>query len=368
MLKRKIIIIFILIICLISECLLVFANAEGILNAGDTVCFGTYEQNNDTSDGAEVIKWRVLETDGDTATLISCWILDASPYHNKGGDTTWENCYLRDWLNAYFYETAFSDEEKMHIKDSEVAAEPNPKYDTDCGNDTVDKVYLLSYEEARAYFDYSVSGAERYEATDEVVHPDLMAFFTPFALAKGAYVQDKYNSGVWWLRTQGITGGDTCNVAWTGVVGSYGHYVTMSSYGVRPVIKVDLSALQPAEADIYPGYTAAGGDESSAETSESIETQSSEETSAEQSSAVSEESALESSDEISADESSEPSSEDASSANASSEGTSSDEKDKLEDSGKTDNKFKLIGILVCFLAALLIIKIVYNNIQRKKKY
>ncbi|MDD4125712.1 MAG: hypothetical protein PHW77_08340, partial [Eubacteriales bacterium] len=189
-----------------------------------------------------------------------------------------------------------------------------------------------------------------------------------YALAKGAYVQDKFNSGVWWLRTQGYTGGEACNVSWAGYDSSYGHYVTMSSYGVRPVIRVKISALEKTVTDEYPNY-AAVTDESSAEESSAVN--SSEDTSFEQSETRSEEIS-----DISSEESITESSEDIiiippeSSEDGTGEEQSlvSEGSDKLEDSGTVDNKFKLIGILVCVLAALVLFKIIYGNVMRKKRY
>ena len=48
---------------------------------GSSVYFGSYEQDNDTEDGAEPIEWLVLAVDNDKALLLSRYALDCQPYN-----------------------------------------------------------------------------------------------------------------------------------------------------------------------------------------------------------------------------------------------------------------------------------------------
>ncbi|MDD6035308.1 MAG: DUF6273 domain-containing protein [Lachnospiraceae bacterium] len=57
------------------------------------------------------------------------------------------------WLNSDFYRTAFSEKERASIAETLVRNADNPEYGTEGGNDTRDKVFLLSIEEATTYFD-----------------------------------------------------------------------------------------------------------------------------------------------------------------------------------------------------------------------
>lgn len=74
---------------------------------GDTVFLGTYEQDNNTSNGKEDIAWRVLSTSDDKILVISDKVLDCQPYNTSDADVTWETCSLRKWLNNDFLNAAF---------------------------------------------------------------------------------------------------------------------------------------------------------------------------------------------------------------------------------------------------------------------
>ena len=84
--------------------------------------------------------------------LISKYGLDAKPYNEKITGITWESCTLRKWLNNDFLNAAFSAEERAIISKTRVTADENPEYDTSPGNDTNDKIFLLSITEVNKYF------------------------------------------------------------------------------------------------------------------------------------------------------------------------------------------------------------------------
>ena len=60
---------------------------------------------------------------------------------------TWEKSTLRKWLNKKFMNRAFSSSEQEAIRTTKVINEDNYYYKTDGGNDTLDKIYLLSLSE-----------------------------------------------------------------------------------------------------------------------------------------------------------------------------------------------------------------------------
>ena len=120
----------------------------------DVVYFGNYRYSDtnddykiDEEDEPQPIKWRVLKEDGDDIFLMSESTVASRVYHEKDEDVTWETCSLRKWLNDEFYNDAFNNIEKQAIKYTHVVNEDNPIYGTDGGNDTIDKVYLLSIQE-----------------------------------------------------------------------------------------------------------------------------------------------------------------------------------------------------------------------------
>ena len=95
---------------------------------GSTVFFGSYEQDNDTSDGKEDIEWIVLAKEGNQALVISKYALDCKQYDTSMSDTTWETCSLRQWLNGTFLNAAFSAAERKQIVSWTILNPDNTKY------------------------------------------------------------------------------------------------------------------------------------------------------------------------------------------------------------------------------------------------
>ena len=112
------------------------------IRVGDYIRFGRYEQDNVFDNGPEEIEWLVVEAEEEYCCLVSKYILDVKPYHDKMEDVNWETCWLRNWLNEEFIQTAFSAEEQKLIPVTHAALKiyGKPDYYTD------DKIYLLSYD------------------------------------------------------------------------------------------------------------------------------------------------------------------------------------------------------------------------------
>lgn len=206
-------------------------------SAGDTISFGSYEQDNDTSNGKEKIKWIVLANEGSRILVISDKALDCRPYNIISTDVTWEICTLRHWLNENFFRAAFSDGERAMIPMVSVSADGNPDFDTDPGNATQDKVFLLSIAEANKYFD-----------SDEA----RKCVPTAYAEANGAYTGDgiiHYKDGsatcFWWLRSPGDAHNRAAIIYSDGDSESAGDIVSgaiveYDKCGVRPAIWISL--------------------------------------------------------------------------------------------------------------------------------
>ena len=94
--------------------------------------------------------WTVLDKTDDSALLIKNRALGDVTFHDTLENITWENCSLRKYLNNDFMDI-FSDEEKQNILESQVKMNDNEMYQVNGGNDTKDKVFLLSAEEAERY-------------------------------------------------------------------------------------------------------------------------------------------------------------------------------------------------------------------------
>ena len=98
--------------------------------------------------------WYVTDKTDGVCTLLCQGPVAKLPYNDTKTDITWENCSLRRWLNEDFYNSKFSDGEKAAIVTSHnTYVEDDYHYESDCGNDTDDKVYIFSYSEALAVSD-----------------------------------------------------------------------------------------------------------------------------------------------------------------------------------------------------------------------
>lgn len=196
---------------------------------GSIIKLGKYEQDNNTSNGSEDIEWIVLAKDIDKMLVISDKAIDCKPYNTSSANVTWETCSLRNWLNNDFINSAFSATEKTMISSVKVSADKNPDYDTDAGNDTEDKVFLLSIEEANRYFKYD---SER------------RCIPTEYAKANGAFTYkiDGTTNCFWWLRSQGGFSNKSASVVNSdGTVNKYGNAVDDNRDCVRPAMWISLA-------------------------------------------------------------------------------------------------------------------------------
>ena len=151
---------------------------------GDYILFGTYEQDNNSSNGKEDVEWLVLDRQEDKIFVISRYALDCQPYNTELTDATWATCSLRKWLNSEFINNAFTAEEQAMIAEASISADKNPQT-------TQDRVFLLSNEEAARYF-----------TTDEA----RKCATTEYANAQGAYTSWKHSADGkaacwWWTRS-----------------------------------------------------------------------------------------------------------------------------------------------------------------------
>ncbi|MBR5659036.1 MAG: hypothetical protein IKX10_06520 [Lachnospiraceae bacterium] len=195
---------------------------------GDYITFGSYEQDNNLENGAEAIEWLVLNKQKDKMLVISRYGLDSQPYNPVAGGVRWENCSLRNWLNSTFYEAAFLPEEKDMILATTIQAEVNPNYNIPMGNDTTDRVFLLSTDEAKGYF---------YD--DEA----RMCQGTRYCYAQGALESEDGCS--WWLRSMRSPGVDSSLPVFVlsgGYVFLRGTTVFGEGLAVRPAMWINLGS------------------------------------------------------------------------------------------------------------------------------
>lgn len=216
------------------------AKRDAKFAVGNYVTFGEYPQ---TTAGEDMtpIEWLVLARDGDKALLISRYGLDAQPYNTDYTSVTWETCTLRKWLNGTFYNKAFSSAEQAAILTTDVDNSKNQCYsgwNTSGGNNTQDKVFLLSYAEANKYFGVTYDNSSN---TKSRVAP------TAYAIAQGEWTSssnktaDGTDAGWWWLRSPGYSQSRAADVNTDGSL--YSSSVSLDSGSVRPALWVNIEAL-----------------------------------------------------------------------------------------------------------------------------
>ena len=175
-------------------------NPHSKAQAGDTIQLGN-------------INWLVLAVEGGKALVLSEKVMENRAYRPQGINVNWENCSLREFLNGSFYNSAFSEQEKKWIVESQLINANNPQYGTSGGNSTKDKVFLLSIDEVNKY------------------------------MGDGAHVNirnaKKTDSG-WWLRSPGGISNYAAYVNGDGDVRVLGLDAAYTGGGVRPALWLKL--------------------------------------------------------------------------------------------------------------------------------
>ena len=91
-------------------------------------------------------EWRVLDVQDGKALIITENVIEERKYNEESKDVTWETCTLRKYLNGGFLRK-LTGEQQRRIAETRVINENNPQYGTKGGNDTSDRIFLLSLEE-----------------------------------------------------------------------------------------------------------------------------------------------------------------------------------------------------------------------------
>ena len=223
---------------------------------GKYFTLGRYEQDNKPGTGPEPIQWMVLDREGDRVLVISRYVLDCVRYDEEYRRVTWETCTLRAWLNGEFLDSVFDADELLLIRTTHVTADPNPDFDVDPGEDTEDKLFLLSIPEAEAYFHpdpYMLphpgfNTQEMYKAVAkyEAKPSTLYCKPTAYAAVRGG-IQGKiagHGAACWWLRAPGMRASSAAYADHFGLIDTWGALVNCDGGttipGVRPAMWIDL--------------------------------------------------------------------------------------------------------------------------------
>ena len=207
--------------------------------AGDVIVFGAYEQDGDESDGKEPLEWLVLAGENGSLFVITLYGVEHMQFHSSLNKVTWETSAVRAWLNNDFLGAAFSASETAKIKTTHVIAEKNPQYpNSPAGNDTDDKVFLLSVQEAEQYF--ADNNARKCAPTAAAIASEPAVFSN--MSAKAWYTKQSYGCS-WWLRSPGMF-----KDIYVSYVGKYGDitgggqvYLSGTDFCVRPAMWIPVA-------------------------------------------------------------------------------------------------------------------------------
>jgi len=134
------------------------APSEGASDSGSTTQRQQYESMEFGG-----IEWLVLEEDGGKVLLLSKFVILDKAYNTEFVPVTWEVCTLRSYLNNEFF-NSFSPEERERIAETRVINDDVmsslwyyanygiTSWLVPGGNDTDDRVFLLSHDETMKYF------------------------------------------------------------------------------------------------------------------------------------------------------------------------------------------------------------------------
>ena len=198
----------------------------------------------------EPIRWVVLTDNYSGKKLLhSEKILIVQRYDDASNN--YENSEIRSWLNGDFYNTAFTDEEKNSIADTNVDnsarstnTDANPTQwigganPCACDN-TTDRVFLLSEQEvtrsAYGFAEYNVYKGDSNETTEST----RIRMTTDFAKASGANQSTTAGyGGWWWLRSPYYDYSVGARDVGDGGSAGYNSYVDSTIGGVCPALSI----------------------------------------------------------------------------------------------------------------------------------
>ena len=241
--------------------------------AGETLTFGRYPQDED-SDTPSPLKWRILEINDGAALLISEYVLEQYRYHDTREAITWEKSNVRSYLNGLsaafnqngidydgkgFIDNAFTAEERKWIKQvtNKNPDAPEGWGSASGGNDTEDKVFLLSHDEVLKYFPTNKSciGSPTAYAIRPPEGSGRNNLYTCQVTCSGddscpisgcnqngtnVYMCSNVQCGShWWLRSPGVIPDDAAYVFVGGGVSSFS--VNNVYPGLRPALYIHLN-------------------------------------------------------------------------------------------------------------------------------
>lgn len=199
------------------------------VSKGDTVSFGSYEQDGNADNGPEPIQWIVLDKIDGQLLLLSADVLEARQYHHVPfEEVTWENSDLRAWMNGDFYDGAFTPVQRGLIETVHNENADQSITGASGGAATDDRVFALSETESVIYLNTPAARS------------DIGAALASQHAAAGPLSVSEDGTADWWLRSPGTYGFATQFVDASGTPSLSGANVDLQ-YGVRPALWINVA-------------------------------------------------------------------------------------------------------------------------------
>ena len=157
--------------------------------------------------------WRVLDIQDGKALILSDLLLESRAYNERYTNMTWENSDIRSYLNGEFY-YSFNESDRARLFETEVVNNDNYEYRTRGGNNTTDKIFLLSIDEVNKYFDNDCRISYNRQG----------------------------NASWWWLRSPGSLSKRAAIVLSDGDVYYSGNRIFRDNGGIRPAMWLNLES------------------------------------------------------------------------------------------------------------------------------
>ena|GEM_PF-2815177 len=207
-----------------------------IAEVGNIIQFGNYD-------------WLVLDIEDNYALIITeNLLIDRRsfnvPWSRDEQDTTWAESRIRRDLNSTARDVGFlryfNEDEIARIRETTVITNNNPWYNTSGGEESIDRVFLLSIEEVLLYF--GDSGTLGNSANDRSLFSDQYDSARSVAYRENG--MDRWDDGrvlFWWLRTPGNRQNMVSIVRHDGTINFFGMHAwsgqdEMGWNGVRPAL------------------------------------------------------------------------------------------------------------------------------------
>ena len=195
------------------------ANWSRLVDNFESFSIGKYQQNGVDDEETTDIEWIILDKVDDKLLLVTKNVIDNRSY-NTTGNANFLNSSIKDWLNGEFYNTAFTENQKANICDTNITETEK------C------KVFLLSKEKAEDCFANDMSRIAR--ATDYAKEVDNAG--------ENLSVKNANVCQYWLMSNE--NGDKAPYVSFAGDIKEEGIEATTKTIGVRPAIWVKANKIE----------------------------------------------------------------------------------------------------------------------------